>query len=143
MAVRSTLAGSIASRRLGVAAATPAPTATASPTARTRATPTAQAAWASTVRASQAGPAPIALVTAYSRSLARVAVNMVRATTAKAMRKPMVDMMRMTSALMSRTMPASCPASSARVCTVASGSAACSRRASSPGPMPGRPPTST
>ena len=75
------------------------------------------------------GVAPSAFTTAYSRSSSTVAVNIVKATTASAMSKPMTVIICMMSALMSRTM---CPSSltiSERVCTVVSGSSVCRMRA--------------
>ena len=66
-----------------------APSSIDTETATARARVTDQAAWAATVSARRAVPAPRALRIPYSRSLARVAVNRVRPVTARAMTKPM------------------------------------------------------
>src|SRR6266511_3326399 len=141
--VRSTLAGEIQMAMAGLTR----PSSTASSSARmvaaARANSTDQAAWAATVAASRPGLAPSALTTPYSRVLATVTVNRVRAITASAIPNPMPDMMRIRSALMSVTMRRSEAANWLLVCTVLPGGIPSNRARSRPRSTPRPAPTST
>src|SRR5215217_6958736 len=116
--VRSTLTGEIQMARAGLSRPIATPSTSARAVAAARARATDQAAWAAMVAASQPGRAPSALRTPYSRFLARVTANRVRAITASAIANPMPLMMRIRSALISVTRRRSEVANSSRVRTV-------------------------